>query len=305
MPIERIEGLTYGVEDMAEASRFLDDVGLERLEAGAGEARFRTLENQVVTLRAAGDPALPPAIEDGSTLREIVWGVHDATDLDAIAAAIGAGARRDGDTLRATDPNGLALAFRVSQRTPVSADLRPSNQNRHLERINERLTQRGAPHPIRIIHVAYNITRAGNEAALAFYTGALRFKPVDKVLDSGTFLQSEGDIEHHNFFLCFRPDRMGINHIAMEVWDFDAVMEAGNHMIERGWRESRRPGRHTIGSNVYRFIHAPLGGRVEFVADMDRMDKTWETRVFEKAPPHHIWMMKSSPAPAGGEKDRD
>jgi hypothetical protein len=75
----------------------------------------------------------------------------------------------------------------------------------------------------------------------------------------------------------------------------------GNHMIGQGWRESRKAGRHTLDSNVYRFIHAPIGGRIEFVADMDRMDKSWQTRVFEKNPGHHIWTLKSSPAKAETE----
>jgi hypothetical protein len=74
---------------------------------------------------------------------------------------------------------------------------------------------------------------------------------------------------------------------------FDDVIEGGNHMIDHGWREARRLGRHTVGSNVFRFVHAPCGGRVEYAADMDRVDDSYETRVHETTPPHHIWALRT------------
>jgi Glyoxalase/Bleomycin resistance protein/Dioxygenase superfamily len=138
-----------------------------------------------------------------------------------------------------------------------------------------------------------DIPKAGSEAAIDFYVSRLRFRAIDRVLDTGTFMQCEGDVEHHNLFLCFRPDKTGFNHIALEVRNFDEVMEGGNYMIDQGWKESRVVGRHTLGSNVYRFIHCPAGGRIEFAADMDRMDKSFETRTWPKNPGHHIWSLKS------------
>jgi catechol 2,3-dioxygenase-like lactoylglutathione lyase family enzyme len=71
MTITRVERVVYGVADLDECTRFFEDFGLER---GAG-TRFATQTGQVVELRAADDAALPPAVEDGSTIREVVWGV--------------------------------------------------------------------------------------------------------------------------------------------------------------------------------------------------------------------------------------
>ena len=34
------------------------------------------------------------------------------------------------------------------------------------------------------------------------------------------------------------------------------------------------------------------GGRIEFAFDMDRMDKSFVPRVWDKTPPHHLWMLK-------------
>ena len=296
MTIERIEELCYGVEDIKACSKFLTDMGFEAISSDANNPKHRTPENQIVSLRAIDDPILPPAIDSGSTIRELTWGVTDLADLDRLESELGPVATRTENTLRVTDPNGLGLAFRVSDRSPAEPFYRPSNQNTDVNRINDPLYSYGDPKPMRIVHLALNITKANNDAALAFYTGPLRFKATDKILDTGTFLQSEGDIEHHNFFLCFRPDKAGVNHFATEVFDIDAVIEAGNSMIENGWKESRKLGRHKIGSNAFRFVHAPFGGRVEFVADMDRNDKSFKTRVWDKNPGHHIWMLKSTAA---------
>ncbi len=294
MALFRIEELVYGVDDLDRSAKFFADAGFTPASSGEGFRQLRTVENQLVTLREMNDPSLPAAPETGPTLRELVWGVEHAKDLDVISERLGDRAAREGDMVRTVDPVGLGLAFRVMDRVEAELLLRKHNQTSHHERINERLESYVTPPVLRMLHVAYNLEKAQNDEALAFYIDVLKFKAVDKVLDTGTFLQSEGDIEHHNFFLCFRPDKAGMNHVACEVWDFDAVMEAGNHMIEQGWKESRRAGRHRLGSNVYRFVHAPCGGRIEFVADMDRMDKNWETRVFDKNPGHHLWTLKSS-----------
>jgi catechol 2,3-dioxygenase-like lactoylglutathione lyase family enzyme len=153
---------------------------------------------------------------------------------------------------------------------------------------------------LRIIHAALDIRAEGRQGANDFYTERLGFRAIDRVKPMGTFMQCEGDIEHHNFLLCHRPDRVSINHIALEVRDIDEVIEAGNFMTAQGWKESRRLGRHNLGSNVFRMFHAPCGGRIEFAADMDRMDKTFEPRVWEETPPHHLWMLKF---PGDAERD--
>jgi len=134
--------------------------------------------------------------------------------------------------------------------------------------------------------------KASHEAANEFYLRRLRFRAIDDSRPVGIFMQCEGDLMHHNLLFVHRSDRTGTNHMAIEVRDFDEVVEAGNYMTERGWKESRRLGRHTLGSNVFRFFHSPCGGRIEFAHDMDRMDSNWKTRVWEKAPPHHLWMVK-------------
>jgi catechol 2,3-dioxygenase-like lactoylglutathione lyase family enzyme len=297
MTITRIEALCFGVLDLDACIRFFNDAGLQQVEAGAAGATFRTPENQLVHLRMADDPALPPPVEPGPTLREVVWGVDTRDALAAVGAELDKDrpTTLDADgTLRGRDNTGFGIGFAVS--SPRAADPgtpRKYNVLRSVNRWNEPVTAYKRARPIRLLHVTLDIPKQGREEAIEFYISRLRFRPIDRVLDTGTFMQCEGDAEHHNLFLCFRPDKAGFNHVALEVRDFDEVMEGGNYMIEQRWQESRVAGRHTLGSNVYRFFRCPAGGRIEFAADMDRMDKSFQTRVWQKNPGHHVWSLKS------------
>jgi catechol 2,3-dioxygenase-like lactoylglutathione lyase family enzyme len=297
MAITRIEEVTFGVTDIDACTRFFADAGLKLVEAGNNGATFATPEHQFVQVRRADDPGLPPAIASPPTMRELVWGVDQAHALDAIGAELEKDRSVTKDAagaLHARDNTGWAIGFRVSQPTAADAGLaRKYNMLRDVNRWNDPVTAYRRARPMRLLHVTLDIPKAGCEEAIEFYLERLKFRPIDRVMDTGTFMQCEGDVEHHNLFLCFRPDKIGFNHVALEVRNFDEVMEGGNYMIEQGWNESRVVGRHTLGSNVYRFIHCPAGGRIELAADMDRMDKTFQTRTWPKNPGHHVWSLKS------------
>ena len=297
MPITRIEALTFGVLDLAACVRFFGDAGLEQLEAGRAGATFSTPERQFIHLRMADDPGLPPPVAAAPTLREVVWGVDTAQALDAIGSELEKDRPVVGDSsgaLHARDNTGWGIGFRTT--APELADPgspRTYNVLRNVNRWNDPVAAYRRARPIRLLHVTLDIQKEGREQAVDFYISRLRFRPIDEVLDTGTFMQCEGDVEHHNLFLCFRPDKAGFNHVALEVRDFDEVIEGGNYMIEQSWQESRVVGRHKLGSNIYRFFHCPAGGRIELAADMDRMDKSFETRTWPKNPGHHIWSLKS------------
>jgi hypothetical protein len=303
MPITRIEEVIYGVEDIALCARFFADVGLESAGASADCTSFRTPVNQFVRLRKLDDSSLPPAVGPGPNVREVVWGVSDPADLVALAADLSkdrAVARDSDGTLHTRDESGYAIAFRMTNPHKVEVPPRALNMPGHIGRRNEGALTYGRARPQRIIHVALDTLKEGRERANNFYTERLHFRAIDRVLPMGTFMQCEGDIEHHNFLLCHRPDQLSINHIALEVRDSDEVIEGGNFMTEQGWKESRRLGRHNLGSNVFRMFHAPCGGRIEFAADMDRMDKSFKPRVWDQTPPHHLWMLKFP-----GDSDRE
>ncbi|MYR43942.1 VOC family protein [Streptomyces sp. SID5910] len=297
MGIQRIESVTYSIDDLGECVRFFEDFGLFLVERTDEHAVFETLTGQTLHLDTDPGPLLPPPVESGPTLREVVWGVDTREELDRLVTAVSRGheVRAGADGVHHTvDLGGFGVGLTLARPKKATIDPRPANTPGHVGRWNEALEPITRAHPLRMCHVALNIVKEGKEEAVAFYTEVLGFRPTDVVEPMGVFMQAPGDDDQHTMLLCHRPDRAGVNHIAYEVPGFDDVIEGGNFMIERGWREARKLGRHTIGSNVFRFLHAPCGGRVEYAADMDRVDDTYETRTHETTPPHHIWSLRSN-----------
>ncbi|WAZ25476.1 VOC family protein [Streptomyces cinnabarinus] len=294
MGIQRIESVTYSIDDLDECVRFYEDFGLFLVERTGEHAVFETLTGQTLQLDTRPGPLLPPPVEHGPTLREVVWGVDTEEELDRLVTAVG-DTRQSADGVHHTvDETGFGVGLTLARPKPAPVTPRPANSLGHVTRWNTALEAITRVRPLRMCHVALNIPQAGKDEAVAFYTGRLGFRPTDVVEPMGVFMQAPGDDDQHTMLLCHRPDKAGVNHIAYEVPGFDDVVEGGNHMIERGWREARRLGRHTIGSNVFRFLHAPSGGRVEYAADMDRVDDSYETRVHGTTPPHHIWALRTN-----------
>jgi catechol 2,3-dioxygenase-like lactoylglutathione lyase family enzyme len=296
MTVMRVERVVYGVANLDECVRFFDDFGLRPLGGEGPGRRFATQLGQVIELRPADDPSLPPAVEDGPTLREVVWGVDTAEALDELATALSAdrATRRTNGEVHTVDETGFGVGLAVSAVTASAAEYPGANRTGAVTRWNQPLSPPGRVRPLRLCHVALNIPKAGRERAAAFYTGQLGFVPTDRVRDMGVFMRCPGDSDQHTLLLCHRPDRAGVNHTAYEVANVDQVIVGANDMIDHGWREARRLGRHTVGSNIFRFIHAPCGGRVEFAADMDRVDDSYGPNDHEVTPPHHIWTLKTS-----------
>lgn len=297
MTILRIERVIYAVDDVPTCARFFEDFGLLPSDQSDAKSQLCTQTNQVVELRRSEDQELPAPVESGPTLREVTWGVDDQRSLDLLIDDLRSDrpVRVDENGVAHTlDETGFGLGLAVAAPQDSAPTPAATNAYGNVQRWNTGLAAPVAVRPLRICHVALNIPKSGREKAVDFYLDRLNFRATDRVLQMGTFMQCEGDDDQHNLLLCHRPDRAGINHTSYEVRNFDEVIVGGNQMIEHGWQEARRLGRHTVGSNVFRFFHAPCGGRVEYAADMDRVDASYETRVHETTPPHHLWTLRSN-----------
>ncbi|HZF84267.1 MAG TPA: VOC family protein, partial [Burkholderiaceae bacterium] len=126
MSVLGIDQITYGTDDLQLSRRFFQDWGLALTKESADELVFECLNGCRVVVAAMDKAGLPPAIEDGPTLREVVWGVLSETDLVRYADAIRndpgfvdgevEGVRRIG----CTDPNGLAVRLQVTRKRELS-----------------------------------------------------------------------------------------------------------------------------------------------------------------------------------------
>jgi catechol 2,3-dioxygenase-like lactoylglutathione lyase family enzyme len=301
MAIQRIESLTYGVEDLDAGIQYYEDWGLEAVERGKTGAVFRTLENQFVHVRRADDTALPPSPHKDSTLREAIWGVSSAIALEDIGAELSQDrkvARSADGTLHAFDETGFGIGFRVANRTPYEPDAPPSNLSDRNVRLNRRVEGDQRARPIRIGHVVYAVPKQGWLEASAFYQDRLGFRVSDRSMDLGDFLRADGAYDHHNLGLFHAPNAARIGHVAFEVRSFDEIMFGGINMRNKGWKPVTHPGRRIVGSNLYWNFKNPCGGATEYFTDMDRMDDNWQMRVWDKHPGGDLWALDDTPAGA-------
>jgi catechol 2,3-dioxygenase-like lactoylglutathione lyase family enzyme len=282
MKILRIESLLYGVDDVEASLRYYEDWGLAPGERGSHGGDFLLPSGQTIALRNGGDPTLPPPVEGGSTVREVTWGVEDAASLDEIEAELGKdrGVTRDAaGTVRARDPFGLGLAFRVARPAgaPAAAPERP--RNRPFD-----LTRRVLP--TRMGHAVFFVPKAKMQETQSFYLDRLQFRLSDRVPGFGDFMRCAGALDHHNLFLLQQESRAGFNH---------EIIVGGKFMLGHDWKPATTPGRHVMGSNLFWYFESPCGGNTEYFADMDLMDDGWKPRVWEKHPGFAYWMMDDAP----------
>jgi len=279
MGISGIDAVVFGVADMAEARRFLDDWGVTPVSASPGELVYATQDGGEVIVRPQNTPGLPPAIEPGNTVREVIWGTPDQAALDAVLARLAA---HGVDATQARDPNGLALAFRVTRRRPVTAVPTPANAPGTPARIDQRSPVHTRVQPIKLGHI---VLFCDDFAAMrAFYIDALGFTLSDEYPGHGAFLRCTTPGEHHNLFLLNRPGKPGVNHVAFTLADIHQVIGGGIAMAQKGWQTEIGPGRHPISSAYFWYFHNPLGAPVEYYADDDWCTAAWVPGQFTRKP---------------------
>ena len=285
MAISGIDAVTFGVADMGEAARFCADWGLTEVASDGGHLTYRTMDGGRIVVRPKDDDGLPPAIEEGNTVREVVWGCDGERALGTTIARLS----EHGDVTagadglhRVRDPNGLSLAFGVSRREEVRVEPTPVNGPGAPGRLDRRSPVHDRAHPVRIGHV---VLFADDYAAMRrFYTEALGFVISDEYPGHGAFMRCRTPGEHHNLFILNRPGRPGVNHVAFTVSDIHEVIGGGIAMSRKGWRTEIGPGRHPISSAYFWYFHNPLGAPVEYYADDDYCTEAWEAGTFQRKP---------------------
>jgi catechol 2,3-dioxygenase-like lactoylglutathione lyase family enzyme len=286
MGISGIDGVVFGVADLTEAKRFLDDWGTSPIAADPDRLLYQTKDKGQIIVRRHDDPTLPAPIEAGNTVREVIWGAPDAASLTETLDAL----RRTGTdpiigadgTARITDPNGLSLAFRVTQRSAITVLATPANGPGAPQRIDRRSPVIDHAEPACIGHI---VVFANDFAAMRdFYTQRLGFTVSDEYPGHGVFLRCQVRGAHHNLFILNRPGKPGINHVAFTVADIHEVIGGGIAMAKKGWKTEIGPGRHPISSAYFGYFHNPLGAPLEYYADDDYCTEAWKPESFTRKP---------------------
>lgn len=285
MTVTGIDRITYGVEDMVEARRFLTDWGLALVAEAPDSLRFETLDGSEVVVRAKKDPTLGPAIELSSTLREVVWGVSDHVALASLALRLSMlpSYTQSEGLLGCRDPIDLQLGFRVSRRRKVEVKGSPINTYDSTPRVDEMSPVYERAFPIKIGHVVLFVDRLVE--AERFYVDHLGFIVSDRYPGRGSFLRCERRGGHHNLFLLQTPEKkVGLNHVAYTVRDIHEVFGGGLHISRCGWPTEIGPGRHPISSAYFWYVKNPCGGLSEYYSNEDFLTEHWQPREFEPSP---------------------
>lgn len=280
MPIVGLEGVVYGVDDVETSARFLTDFGLEKVEsAGAGASLQVRGEGSRIHLRKTGDASLPPPVESGATMREIIWAVSDAASLDAIGAELARdrAVTSDGEgRLHAIGPKGYGLAFEL---TKAKRETEPPAPKSRL-RANNRVAGYERAIPDHLGHMG--IFTPDMDEMAAFYIDRLGFTLSDTIKGFGKFVRAPGSINHHNLLIAYRPTP-GMQHLSLRVADIDEMGVGIGHMERSGWQRVWGPGRHRPGSDMFVFFKNPAGSYVEYHCDEDFITDVaqWTPREFE------------------------
>jgi catechol 2,3-dioxygenase-like lactoylglutathione lyase family enzyme len=284
MPVTNLDSVTFGVDDLDTCRRFWTDFGLAESAAG-GAATFSCRNGSTVVLRPIDDPALPPAVEAGATLREAVFGVASTEDLRGIGEELAKDrpvvADSDG-TLHAADPLGFRIAFRVARSRAVAAPELKFNTPGHPDRINTRGRLFSSATPLEMTHTVFMIDDP--DKAVPFYTERLGFIVSDCYPGRGYFLRGGASSHHHDLFLLNVGKKRGFHHVAFELGSIHELFGGGLNMTRRGWRTALGPGRHPISSCYFWYFHSPCGGAAEYDFDSDVVDERWQPGTFEQTP---------------------
>ena len=279
MSIIGIEKLEFGVDNLSDCARFMQDFGLE---ADADERAFSTLSGARVALYPLDEPALPPAFEAGNTLRRMSWGVESLAALEALRPQLARqpGFREVDGALECQDPNGMTLRVQVSEQKAVALTVEPINQWGDARRIDTPSPVYERAAPINIGHVVFFLEELA--AVERFYRDVLGFQVSDRYVNRAVFLRCGPRGGHHNLFLLQLPNRQrGLNHVAFNVRDIHEVIGGGIAMNKKHWSTFIGPGRHPISSAYFWYVNSPTGGAFEYYTNEDYLTGNWQPRELE------------------------
>lgn len=283
------EELVFGVDNGDACRAYFRDYGLAEIALAGGGHRFEAVDGTAITVRDRDDPALPPALASGASLRQTIWGCEDQATVEAILADLSRDRvvdRQADNSIATTDDVGFQIAFRQSTRRSVELDAEKVNSPGAppARPANEVGADEAADAlPVTLSHVVYFCPDVPKMEA--FYVDRLKFIVTDRFSNIGPFLRPQANDDHHCLFMLQTPPHMqGLEHVAFHVQGPTAMMLAGSRMIAKGYESFWGPGRHKFGSNWFWYFNSPLGVHVEYDADMDKHDADWSPRVVEAGP---------------------
>jgi catechol 2,3-dioxygenase-like lactoylglutathione lyase family enzyme len=278
------DGLVFGVDDIQACTDYLIDYGLTPQEVTDSGGKFTAKDGTFVEIRSRDDSSLPEELPTGSMIRKTVYGVVDQQTLDQIKTELMKDrevvTNSDG-SIESVDDMGFALAFQITVRKPLDEKAQIVNTpgSEVSRAVNDTAANKDADiSPLTLSHVVYFVP--DSDKMESFYRDRLGFRTVDSFENVGPFMRPAGTQDHHTlFFIQTPPQMLGIEHFTFHLASPSDLLLAGKRFVEKGYESFWGPGRHIFGSNWFWYFNSPMGAHIEYDADMDLHDDSWEARV--------------------------
>ncbi len=233
--------------------------------------------------------------------RGIAFEAASADDLLAAAKLEGASpvekidAPGGGQRVRFTDPDGYAIeVVHGRELLPPLAVRSAAPLNRGSDRQRRGALQRVQAGPSSVKRVGHAGLRVRDfRRSEAWYQSRFGFLSSDEVYLGApdnviaAFMRCDrGDVHtDHHTLVCVGvgEGEVGLDHVAFEGEDFDAVMVGHEHLKQAGYEHKMGVGRHILGSQVYDYWRDPWGHVLEHFTDGDLLNDQHETQLYDPA----------------------
>ena len=280
----------FAAPDLDAMERFVTDFGL------AVTAR----RDDVLYARGTDPSPYLHVTERGDAgFRGVAFEAASADDLLAASKLGGASpvekieAPGGGQRVRFTDPDGYEIeVVHGRELLPPLAVRSAAPLNRGSDRQRRGALQRVQAGPACVKRVGHAGLRVRDfRRSQAWYTSRFGFVSSDEVYLGApdniiaAFMRCDrGDVHaDHHTLVCVGvgEGEVGLDHVAFEVEDFDAVMVGHEHLKQAGYEHKMGVGRHVLGSQVYDYWCDPWGHVLEHFTDGDLLNERHETGVHD------------------------
>ncbi len=256
MLIEGLRGAEIGVNDLARACRFYEEVwSLRPLARTEGMASFAGT--------AAAHPILT-IVAGGPTVRRLVWTARSEAALSELHGRIRAAGLPVSASHRAFD-DGHGVGFDSRDPEGRTVSFVAGGNATALPSSPDRMTK--------VTH--FNLNSGAYDAMRAYMADTLGFRVIDETKTNGFF---NCNADHHSLVIGRVPMRPTLNHIAFEMPDLDSMMRMCGTMREHGYPIEWGVGRHGPGDNVFAYFAGPEEMPIECTAEVLQVDGAYAYR---------------------------
>ena len=285
MAILGVEEISYGADDLSVCRKFFLDWGLTLVAESAEALSFETLNGARVIVESSLTTRLPPALEAGPSLRQVVWGVDTDKELADLETRMQAqpGFLKDCRWSAVPGSERPVGEVRVSRKKQLQLPCASYNTWHKKDRVNAASPAYDRATPIEIGHVVFFVNDVA--ACEKFYSQTLgfRFLTATLVVEPSCVAPHAAAIMTCSCCSVLRAAQGSIMW-AFAVRDIHEVFGGGLHMSRCGWDTQLGPGRHPISSAYFWYFKNPAGALVEYYTDADELTEDWTPRDFEPGP---------------------